>query len=614
MLIDVIDNLASFERARPEWDEVYGADPDAQFFLSWIWMAQWIPLLSGPWAILAARPHANAKYVAFFPLRWRLKEERSGFHNELSMMGNSAADYTGFICKPDYDTRAIAAIARYIKRLNWRRINLENVRTTEARLKALLSNFSDKRFDTRQLTRVNKSDNIDNCICPAVSLPGDWDSYLAARTSANMRQKVRRFLRQVESDPALRITHSHGEDVERDLKTLLDFWAVKWGARKGGRLSTIINSNYNLLRKCAQAGHLLMPVLWRGDKPVGALASFLDPQKRSVLFYMAGRDASFNDPPPGLVLHAHSIRYAIESGFTTYDFLRGNEPYKYSFGATERRIQCLVVNTRSERNLGDKLTAQSLPAVFSRCTELHKAGKLAQAARGYRQILDTDPTHAVALYCFGQLMTTEGKYGAAKRLFTELTKLQPKSEKAWTWLAKTLEAREHFAEAAKAYRSVIGINPKSTAAYTKLGAVLVKQRQFDEAVAAFDRAIQLDPDNLEAQVSRGNTLFMCGRLPEHLLEYYSARNAELGDKASASGETKFALQCYRQALAMKSDLAQAHYGLARILEATGDAGDALLSYRRAAEIDPKFRDVGERLAAMRTPPLAAIPTVYTAQA
>jgi len=613
MLIDVIDDLASFERVRPEWDEVYAADPDAQFFLSWIWMAQWIPLLSGPWLILAARPEANSKYVAFFPLRWRLKEDKSGFHNELSMIGNSAADYTGFICRPDYDGRAIGAIARHIKRLNWRRINLENIRTTEARMSALLSYFSDKRFDTRRLSRVNKSDNIDNCICPAVSLPGDWDSYLATCTSSNMRQKLRRFLRQVESDPALRITHSQGDDVERDLRTLLGFWAAKWGHRKGGRLSTIINSNFKLLRKCAQTGHLLMPVLWHGDKPVGALASFLDPQKKSILFYMAGRDGSFNDPPPGLVLHAHSIRHAIGCGFTTYDFLRGNEPYKYSFGARDRNIQCVVVNTRSERNLGDKLTRQSLPAVFSRCTELHKAGKLAQAARGYRQILDTDPTHAVALYCFGQLMTAEGKYGAAKRLFTELTRLRPRSEKAWSWLGKTLEARERFAEAAKAYHALIEINPRSGAAHMKLGAVLVKQGQFDEALAAFDKAVQLDPGNLEAEVSRGNTLFMIGGLPEHLSEYYAAKNAELGDKTRAAGETKFALQCYRQALAMKSDLASAHYGLARILEASGDAGDALLSYRRAAEIDPEFRDVGERLAAMRKPRPAATQAAYAAQ-
>ena len=35
---------------------------------------------------------------------------------------------------------------------------------------------------------------------------------------------------------------------------------------------------------------------------------------------------------PGIVLLAHVVRDAIERGFPTFDFLRGEEPYKYAFG------------------------------------------------------------------------------------------------------------------------------------------------------------------------------------------------------------------------------------------------------------------------------------------
>jgi tetratricopeptide (TPR) repeat protein len=599
MLIDVIDDFASFERARADWDDVYDADPDAQFFLSWKWMSQWIPTLSGPWFILAARPADSAKYVAFFPLRWRLKEDqKTGFYNEISMTGNFAADYTGFICRPEFDDRAIGAFARHFKRLNWRRINLDYVRMTEPRQRAFLSNFSDKRFETRALSRTNKRDNINNLICPAVSLPGDWDSYLATCTSSNMRQKLRRFLRQIEADPSFRITHSDGETLERDLKILLKFWAAKWGHRKGDRLQIILKSNFNMLKRCGEIGHLLLPMLWRGDQPLGGLASLVDPQKKTILFYLAGRDESFNDPPPGLVLHAHSIRYAIAQGFTTYDFLRGNETYKYSFGAKERPISCMVISTRSDRNLGDKLMRTSLPAVFARATELHKAGKLVQAERGYRQILDTDPKHAQALYCLGQLMVTQGKHGAAKRIFTALTELRPQSEKAWNWLAQSLEARQRFPEAIKAYQTLIGINPKLAGVHNKLGNLLFKQRRFEEALAAFERAAELSPDSLEADVSRANMLFMLGKLPLDQIAQYAAKNADLGDRASGEGATKFAIDCYRQALAMKGDLVQAHYGLAQLLLERGEAESARQSYRRAAEIDPEYRDVVERLSAM----------------
>jgi tetratricopeptide (TPR) repeat protein len=596
MLIDVIDDFGAFERLKPDWDDVYDADPDAQLFLSWIWLSQWIPMLSDPWFILAARPAEGAKYIAFLPLRWRLREDgKRGFHNEINMIGNFAADYTGFVCKPEFDERAIPAFARYFKRLNWRRINMDYIRTTEPRLRAFLSSFSNKRFETRASARINKRDNINNCICPSVALPEDWDRYLALCTSSNMRQKLRRFLRQIEADQSFRFTHSEGDDIERDLKTLLDFWAAKWGQRKGDRLGTILSTNFKMLKRCGESGQLFLPMLWRDDKPLGGLASLIDPRKKSVLFYLAGRDESFNDPPPGLVLHAYSIRYAISRGFTTYDFLRGNEAYKYSFGATERPIACMVISTRSERNLGDKLHHGSLAAVFKRASELHKAGNLVQAERGYRQILDTDPRHAQALYCLGQLATSQGKHGAAKRLFTALTEVRPQSEKAWAWLARALEARGRLAEAADAYRTIIRISPESATANNKLGNLLFKLRRFDEAVTAFGRAVELKPDYLEADVNRANTLFMLGQLPADTLAHYSAMNAALGDKASKNGASAFAAYCYRQAIAMKSDLVGAHYGLGQVLHAQGEADNARQSFQRAAEIDPGYLDVIDRL-------------------
>ena len=98
MQIDIIDEFSDFERLRPDWDHVYDADPDAQFFLSWTWLSQWIPMVSEPWLILAARPAQGANYVAFLPLRWRLREDtKRGFYNKLNMIGMYAADYTGLI-------------------------------------------------------------------------------------------------------------------------------------------------------------------------------------------------------------------------------------------------------------------------------------------------------------------------------------------------------------------------------------------------------------------------------------------------------------------------------------------------------------------------------------
>ena len=405
MFIDIIDNLEDFKRLKDNWDRVYDADPEAQFFLSWTWLSQWLPVRPN-WFILAAKQSEDASsYVAFLPLRLRTKlRHGSGFHNELSMAGNSGADYTGLICFPESQHRTIPAFARVIKTLNWARMRLENIRISDQRLRLILAHFPARTFDIAKAEQINPADGINNCLCPMVNLPGDWDSYLSS-LSANTRQKIRRFLRLVESDPNYRIVHAQPDTIKRDIDILLELWSARWASRKGERLDAMIRSSRAILANCFQNGSVLLPVLWHGGTPLGALAIFVDQQKKSFLFFMGGRDETVDSPPPGLVLHAYSIRHAIAHGFNTYDFLRGNEAYKYSFGAREHPIHCLAIATKTGRNLGGQLDRRSLPVMMQYTTELHRRGNLAEAERGYRQILAIAPAHQTALRGLDQLRT-----------------------------------------------------------------------------------------------------------------------------------------------------------------------------------------------------------------
>jgi Tfp pilus assembly protein PilF len=420
--------------------------------------------------------------------------------------------------------------------------------------------------------------------------------------SANTRQKIRRFLRQVESNDEFRITHANADTVERDLKILLKFWGTKWGPRKGERTNTIMRSNYEMLKRNSDVGALFLPVFWKGDTPLGALASLVDHQKRSFLFYIAGRDETFNAPPPGLILHAHSIRYAIQNGFRTYDFLRGNEPYKYSFGTEERRIVCTIVTTKNGRNPGDKLDTRTIPEALERATELHKSRHLTRAEQAYRQIIETDPQCADALYRLGQLKASTGSHGTAKRIFKSLVAIKPDAEKAWLRLGHSLEARRRFAEAADAYREVINRHPNLALAHNKLGNVLFKAGRYEEAISAFEKAVSLQPGYLEAEVSWANTLHILGKLPAEKRRHYAEMNAALGDKARKSGSNVSAIHCYRQALNLKDDLIEAHHGLAQAFQAQAEMDKALQSYRKVLALDPQHREALSFLSQFAPPP------------
>ncbi len=49
MQVDVIDTLDALKAHQGEWEAVYVADPEAQFYVSWPWILSWFEDNDGPW-------------------------------------------------------------------------------------------------------------------------------------------------------------------------------------------------------------------------------------------------------------------------------------------------------------------------------------------------------------------------------------------------------------------------------------------------------------------------------------------------------------------------------------------------------------------------------------
>jgi hypothetical protein len=464
MHIDVIDKLEALMPLKENWEAVYAADPDCQFFLSWTWLSNWFKSFQSEnrqWFILGAKTRPDApSYVAFFPLQLRTEMKKDGtFYNEIKMGGADFADYAGFLCLPEHEDAAIPAFADCVKRLNWARLHLRSVYASKRRMRLFTKAFSQSKFASREIERIIASSRVDCSIFPYATLPSDFETYLNKQVSTNTRQKAKRFLKRLDQSDELRITLANQKTIGRDLNVLLHFWKLKWGREKGNRLDPIISTNRTMLTHCLHAGALFMPVLWKGTRPLGALGTLIDRDKKALLFLIAGRDETFNSPPPGFLLHAYSIRWAIENGFTTYDFLQGNERYKYMFGVQERIIKTVLVSTKTGRNLGGVLDSRCLSYVLERASEMHKKGKLAEAERAYRQALEAEPQNPLALYLLGQLMAAKHKHSDAEMYFKALLAVRPGMHKAWLKLGKSLEAQGDKDGAIESYRRALALDP-----------------------------------------------------------------------------------------------------------------------------------------------------------
>ena len=105
---------------------------------------------------------------------------------------------------------------------------------------------------------------------------------------------------------------------------------------------------------------------------------------------------------------------------------------------------------------------------------------------------------------------------------------------------------------------------------TTWAVALKDQGKLDEAVACYRRALELKPDYAEAHNNLGIALKDQGKLDE-------------------------AVACYRRALELKPDYAEAHNNLGIALKDQGKLDEAVACYRRALELKPDFAEAHNNL-------------------
>ena len=89
--------------------------------------------------------------------------------------------------------------------------------------------------------------------------------------------------------------------------------------------------------QCAfEAGCLNLAFLEINGEKAAAYLSF-DYLNR-LWVYNSGLNRKFNEFSPGWVLLGYLLRWANEKKYEEFDFMRGDEEYKYRFGAVDRFV------------------------------------------------------------------------------------------------------------------------------------------------------------------------------------------------------------------------------------------------------------------------------------
>ncbi len=393
MRIETVENLERLLALDVHWDELYRADPAAHVYLSSDFLIAAASRVSGKFRVLVAWSDDD-RMVGLLPLlvttRWS-KPSRC-LVNALDMLGHVFdADYTGILCDPALETPVCEALAMAVAAMPFERIMLNYFSSPPDRLTTFTNAFDAKTFGARANQHQINDGQTNNLICPYVDLPDSLEAYLSGLGS-NTRQKLRRLLRQLDSDPQLHVRKSRPETYTQDVTILSRLWYLRHVASKGEKRAARLAELFrDVVMLGLASGTVYLAILWRDGAPVAAQANYIDHVRRHALFHVAGRDESVRDLSVGLMLQAHCIRWAIARGLKRYDFTIGNEPYKYNLGAVDRQIASAEVFTRSRTNVGERLDQSARDETVRWIRRLTTKGQEADARTAAAQAAATWP-------------------------------------------------------------------------------------------------------------------------------------------------------------------------------------------------------------------------------
>ena len=288
----------------------------------------------------------------------------------------------------------------------------------------------------------------------------------------------------------------------------------------------------------------------------------------------------------------------------------------------------------------------------------HKEGKLQDAERLYRAILQAQPNHPDANHNLGVLAVAMGKPIEAIPLFKLALDANPEIEQFWLSYIEALIKMEHFEDAkrvlAEGGRSGVSSDtldaikqrlrggssgaeppqdqlsylleryqagkleeaeelaelltqkfPKHPFGWKVLGAVLQQTARLNDSFLPMREAVRLSPQDADAHNNLGNSLRELGRLDEAeaslrqaiaLKPDFAEAHNNLGNTLKELGRLDETEASLRHAIALKPGFAEAHNNFGNTLQELGRLDEAEASLRQAIALRPDYAEAHRNLA------------------
>jgi CelD/BcsL family acetyltransferase involved in cellulose biosynthesis len=166
-----------------------------------------------------------------------------------------------------------------------------------------------------------------------LDLPSSWETYLDS-LNGKQRHEVRRKLRRLEEAAEVRYcVVDRPDETEGLLDAFFQLFRISRSDKEAFLTERMTAFFQGLVRAMAREGLLRLGLLYLDNALAAATLSF--DYNGQVLLYNNGFDPVYERLSVGLLSKVYGLRHSIEQGRCRYDFLKGNEIYKYRLGGQE---------------------------------------------------------------------------------------------------------------------------------------------------------------------------------------------------------------------------------------------------------------------------------------
>lgn len=171
---------------------------------------------------------------------------------------------------------------------------------------------------------------------PYIPLPGDWETYLAG-IDKKQRHEIRRKMRRAE-ESEIPVRWYFVEDPATLDQESEDFLSLMAQDPEKDRFLTpqMRTQMKAAIKEIFTAGWLQLAFMEVNGEKAASYLNF--DYNGHIWVYNSGLNFKFRELSPGWVLLGHLLKWANEHQRAAFDFMRGDEEYKYRFGAIDRFV------------------------------------------------------------------------------------------------------------------------------------------------------------------------------------------------------------------------------------------------------------------------------------